>query len=166
MNAVATEDEARPEDHVLATRRLQVLLHLPLRAVVRDDVLRRRAGAERAHQDDALDALLVRRREEVAEAFRHDAMEVMRAALDDRDEVHHVRAALHRRADARGVGDVAGRKLDPPARELRPLRRRAHECTDVPVLCAERVDDLRADEARSARDEDFQRAASDVKFCQ
>ena len=73
---------------------------------------------------------------------------------------------VDRRAHARRVGDVTRCELGAPARELRAAPRVAHEGADVAPLRAERVDDLRADEPRSAGDEDLHRPGSVVKFCQ
>ena len=52
-SALAAEDEARPEDHVLERGGLQVLLHPPLRAVVGHELLRLLGRPERRHQHES-----------------------------------------------------------------------------------------------------------------
>ena len=75
-----------------------------------------------------------------------------RLPREDRDEVDDVRAAVRpRRSRLAGVGDVARRELDAPARELRRALGPADERAHVAVLRAQRVHDLRADEARRRR---------------
>ena len=84
-------------------------------AVVRRQLLRLLADAERAHQHEAADTRVARRGDQVARALRHHALEVGGLAEDDRDEVDDRVAALHRPAEARRVGDVALDELDAPA---------------------------------------------------
>ena len=117
--AVAPEDEARPEDHVVEAGLLHRALHLPLRRVVRHRVLRRLVEAERAREDEAADAGVLRSGDEIARALRHDALEVRRRALDDRDEVDDRVHSLARVAQRGRVVDVAGRELDAPGGEPR-----------------------------------------------
>ena len=90
---------------------LDRLLHLPLRAVVRDEVLRLLARPERAHEDEASDAGVLRRGEQVARALRHDPLELLLLALADRDEVHDRVDALDRALQARRIGHVARDEL-------------------------------------------------------
>src|SRR5437667_417952 len=85
--AVTSEDEARPEDHVLEPGGLDSLLHLPLGVVVGDEVLRLLARSEGAHQDEALDPGILRGRNEVAGSMLHHALELLLGALADRDQV-------------------------------------------------------------------------------
>ena len=60
----------------------------------------------------------------------------------------------HAARSAVGIGDVAGRELDAPGGEPRRARRVAHERAHVLVARAQRVHDVRPDEARAAGDED------------
>ena len=83
------------------------LLHLPLRAVVRDEVLRPLVDPERAHVHEAPDARLPRREEEVAGSLAHDPLELLGLPLTDRDEVDDALHALDGRGEARGLGHVA-----------------------------------------------------------
>ena len=115
------EDEARPEDHVLERRGRDGLLHLPLRVVVGDEVLRLLARAEGAHQHEAAHARLLGGRNEVGGALLHHPAELLGSALPDRDEVDDRVAALDCRAQARGVGHVALRRArSPRQRASRP----------------------------------------------
>ena len=146
---------------MLQSGRAHGLLHRQLRREVRHRGGGLGARAERAHQQEALQARELRRRDEVLGPFRHDPMEILTAALDDRDEVDDVRAAVDRGLQALRVGDVALDHLGAPARRARRAFRPAREHPHVALLGTQRVHDLRPDEARAAGDEDFH-----VKFCQ
>ncbi len=74
--AVAPEDEARPEDHVLDGGRRHGALHLPLGGEVRHPVLRLLAHAECARQHEAAHTRFLGSCDEVARALRHHALEV------------------------------------------------------------------------------------------
>ena len=123
-------------------------------AVVRHEVLRLLADAERAHQHEAADARVLRRGEQVRVPSTITRSKSAGLPRDDRDEVDDGVAAGHRPPQARRVGDVALGELAAPALQ-RPARAGLpNEAADVRPGGAQRVDDLRADEARSARDED------------
>ena len=90
-----------PEDHVLETGLDHGLLLRPLRRVVGNRALGC-GRPERAHQDEPPDARLLCGRDEVLRSLRHHALEVLGAALDDRDQVDHVSAAGRGRVQALG----------------------------------------------------------------
>ncbi len=73
-------------------------------------------------------------------------------------------AALCRSEQGRRIGHVAGPELAAPGGKLLRAGRIANERADGVVASAQGVDDLRADEPRPARDEDFH--ASSSKFFQ
>ena len=158
---VRPEDEARPQDGVVDTRRRDRLLRRPLRPEVRDG----RAGPrpERAHQHDAADAALARRLDEVPSAGCHHALERRRRACDDRDEVDD-RADAARRCEQRGrIVDVATDQLAVDAFERGGPARRPHERAHTHAADGQVADDVAPDEAARAGDEDH---PPSVKFCQ
>ena len=112
--AVATEDEAGPEDHVLEARVADGLLHRPLRLVVRDERPRLLGDAERAHQHEAAHARGLCRGDHVLRPAGHHPVEVRPAAGDDRDQVDDRLAAL------RGAAARSPRRSRRPARPRSP----------------------------------------------
>src|SRR5436190_5031500 len=163
--AVAAEDEARPEDHVLEAGSLDRLLHLPFGVVVGHEVPCRLARPEGAHQDEAPDSSLLRSRDEVAGALLHHALELLRTALADRYQVDDGVDAFGGRSQARLVRHLADHGS---AREVAGAGRVADEQLQVVSLAGDRTYDLVADEAGPARDEDLHldSVASRSKFCQ
>ena len=108
------------------------LLHLPLRAVVRDELLRLLVRPERGHEHEATDALLLRGGDQVARALLITRSKSSRLAADDRDEVDDRVRTLHgarRRLAAPSCPLTTPRS---PGSELlaRPARRyeHAHGC--------------------------------------
>ena len=109
-----------------------VCLHLPLRGEVRRQRLasarpcRARSSARAAGRPPRAP-----RRARCAKPSTITRSKSAGPAADDRDEVHDVRAARAARREARRVGDVAGRELGAPARELARRARAAHERAHV-----------------------------------
>src|SRR5207248_4885123 len=97
------------------------LLGLPLGAVVRNEVLRLLAHAERAHVDEPRDTGLLRGGEEIARPFDHDPAETLLAALTDGDEVYDGVGTGRRAPQAVRIGHVAGGDLGAPRPEPRGL---------------------------------------------
>ena len=156
-----SEDEARPQDHVLEPGRLHVLLHLPLGAVVGHELLRLLGRPERRHQHEPAHAGLARGLEQVARPLLHHAPELLRLAGQDRDEVDDGVLPLDGPAQARRRRSSSPRP--PPgsaAPALEPARvlEHAHRVAVVD----EPLHDRGADEARRAGDED----PHDSKFFQ
>ena len=89
-----------------------------------------------------------------ARALHHDALELLRAALTDRDQVHDGVGARCRGAQAVRVGHVALGELGAPGLERLAAAAVAHERAHVVPRRAESVHDLRPDEAGGAGDED------------
>src|SRR3954452_8461505 len=161
---LAREDEARPEDHVLEAGLLDRLLLGPLGVEVGDEILRVLARAERAHQDEALDAGVLGRGDEVAGALLHDPLELVRRALPDRDEVDDRVDAFDGRLQARAVRHLAHARL--PGKVAR-ARRVADEQLQIVTLVRQCADDVRADEAGPPGDENLHLTVWFAsKFCQ
>jgi hypothetical protein len=141
---------------------LATALSRPLRPVVGDYRARLLGRPERAHLHEPRDAGVARGVEERSRAADHHPLEVVGSALDDRDQVDDVGAALGRRSEGAGVGQVARHELDPERRERRSAIGAPGEHADLDLSGAESVDDRRPHEPRSTGDEDLHRS----KFCQ
>ena len=151
---LAAEDEARPEDHVLEPRRLHVLLHLPLRAVVGDEILRLLVAPSADISTNRRTPASLAAATQVARPLLHHALELLGLAGDDRDEVDdgvlrpRPRAAgsPHRSSSPSTASWLGSAALAPGlvlehAHRRDPRRRALH--------------DLRADEPGPAGDEDL-----------
>ena len=148
----APEDEARPEDHVLQPGSLHVLLHPPLGAVVGDEVLRLLGRAEGRHEHESPHTGVARGPEQVARSLFHHALELLRLAGEDRNEVDDGVLSLGGGAEARRVRHRARDRLlarQPGARAGGVLEH-AHRVSVVD----EPPHDRGADEAGGAGDED------------
>ena len=163
--AVAAEDEARPEDHVLEPGRARRPAPSPTsRGSTARASSSPRSTPRRSSARTGATPAASRRRDEVARPCVHHPLEVRRAAGDDRDEVDDRVAAL----DGARAGSSAS--VTSPCDELaapglqrrrrapgsRTRQRTSRSCG------AQRVHDPRADEPGAAGDEDHRRA----KFCQ
>ena len=92
---------------------------------------------------------------EIARALCHDALELLRAALDHRHEMDDALDSLGCSANALGLRDVAVDELAAPGLQRLRLAAVADERADVVIARAQRVDDLRPDEPVAAGDEDL-----------
>ncbi len=107
------------------------------------------ARPERAHEHESPHPRLAGGGEQVARAVDHDALELLLAALPDRDEVDDRVHALHGAAEALRVGHVAFGALRSGDRAF------AHECAHVVPGVLDRANHVRADEPGAAGDEDL-----------
>src|SRR5262249_18680589 len=121
--------------------------------------LRLLARPEGAHEHEASDAGLLRRGEKVARALGHHSLELLLLALADRDQVHDRIHALDSASQAGRIGHVPLDELDIE------LRRTADEAANRSPGGPERSEDVTADEAGPAREQDHV-AVSRSKFCQ
>ena len=156
--AVAPEDEARPEDHVLKAGRLHVELLLPLRAVVGNEILGLLGRPERAHQDETLGSGACG--EQVSRALDHDPLELLGLALPDRDEVDDDVLARRGPAQAVGVRHISLSRLLAAEPGLPPGTGLALQHPHLVARIDNRVRDRRSDEPRRAGDEHFHRTRS------
>ena len=101
------------------------------------------------------DARLLRGGEQVARAVDHHALELLRLALPDRDEVDDRVAALDGGAQARRHRSRRpATSSQPQASSVRRPARSRTSAAHVAAVRAQRVDDVAADEAGAAGDED------------
>ena len=140
---------------MLERRGLDGLLHVPLRAVVGNELTVLLARAERAHEHEAPRATSLGGCDEVARALRHHPLELFGPTLDHRHQVDDALDALGCGAETGGVRHVALDELAAPGLEgLRPAAV-ADERSDGVVAGSQCVHDLRADEPVAAGDEDL-----------
>ena len=152
--AARPEDEARPEDHVVHAGGRDCFLHLLLAAKVGDRPGRVLVQAEGAHEHEAPDSGSAGCRDDVACALAHDPLEVLRLALDDRDEVDDGVGAGNCGAKRLRLRHVALDELDPEGAEVVFARRLTDERADRQPAVTQRRDHARADEACATGDED------------
>src|SRR5205085_7952447 len=164
-SAVRAEDEARPEDDVRDPGGCDELLRLPLRAVVRHEVLRLLARAERAHVDEAFDARGLRRRQKVARTVHHHALKPLLTSLPNGNEVDDRVAPLGGSMEARRLRHVALGDRRAPRFQAHAFAPIADEGTHLLPGGPQRVHDVTADEPGAPGYED-QRVGSRWKFCQ
>ena len=103
---------------------------------------------------EAPDARILGRREQVARAVDHDALEVALASLTDRHQMDDGLGTLDSSTETGRIGQVPLNKLGAPGPELRPVVGVPDEGADGQVAAAKLVHDVAAHEPGPPGDED------------